>query len=152
MNSKSALYPTPPGLRHSRGPAGIHRLVLSEPEATGPAIYQLYVLEVDDPNDVTPINYYVGSTNQTLARRRKDHAGGGLYAATIFKKPDVSPGPFREDLTAGLPRFRCRACAENAEGRLARVIAAQLGAAHSDQLNNRMKGKVASCEGRTSAD
>lgn len=141
-------FPTPPGLWPSRGLVGIHRLAGAEPEALGPAVYQLYVLEVDDPSGAVPYSYYVGVTKESPEKRLEAHAKGGLYAAAVFKREGVSPGLLRRDLTEGLPRFRCRACAENAEGRLARVIAAQLGPAHSDQLANRRRGVTSPCEGR----
>jgi hypothetical protein len=141
-------YPVPPGLRPSRGLVGIHRLAAAEPDSLGPPIYQLYVLEVEDPLAVVPYDFYVGVTKESPEKRRAIHAKGGLYAAAMFKRDGVTPGPLRPDLTQGLPRFRCRVCAENAEGRLARVIATQLGPAHSDQLANRRKGSTLPCEGR----
>lgn len=147
MSGQRRGFAIPPGLRRSRGLVGIHRLAEAEPEDLGPPIYQLYVLEVDDPDDQVPIDFYVGVTKESPGKRRATHAKGGLYAAGIFKREGVRPGRLRPDLTAGLPRFRCKACGENAEGRLARVVAAQLGPAHSDQLENRATGKVRECEG-----
>lgn len=147
MTPPSSSHPTPPGLRPSRGLVGIHRLAAVEPDSIGPAIFQLYVLEVEDDSGFVPYEFYVGVTKESPEKRRETHAKGGLYAAAIFKRAGVHPGPLRPDLTEGLPRFRCRACAENAEGRLARVIATQLGAAHSDQLANRRRGTTEPCEG-----
>lgn len=126
---------------------GIHRLAQTEAEKLGPATYQLYVMEVDDPGEQVPYRFYVGTTKESPEKRRIAHTKGGLYAAAIFRRAGVTPGPLRPDLTQGLPRFRCRACAKDAEGRLARVIAAQLGPAHSDQLTNRRRGATQPCEG-----
>lgn len=148
MPTRPSGYPTPPGLRPSRGLVRIHRLAAAEPDSLGPAIYQLYVLEVEDRQGEVPYEFYVGVTKESPEKRRVTHAKGGLYAAAIFKRAGVKPGPLRPDLTEGLPRFRCRACAENAEGRLARVIATQLGPAHSDQVTNRSKGSTQTCEGQ----
>jgi len=108
----------------------------------------LYVIEVDDPRNVKKIEFYVGSTKESPEKRWATHARGGLYGSRLFKTPGVKLGPLRHDLYDGLPKFRCHACAENAEGRLARVITAQLGKAHSDQLGNRIQQKVLPCEGR----
>ena len=59
MSRQRRGYAIPPGLRRSRGLVGIHRLAEGEPESLGPPIFQLYVLEVDDPDDQVPYNFYV---------------------------------------------------------------------------------------------
>ena len=136
-------------LRDSRGVRGIQRLANKEPETTGPAVFQLYVLEVLDPDAQTGYEYYVGSTSDSPEQRLREHKDGGWRAWKKFKWDDVSPGALLENLTRDLPKFRCKNCAENAEGRLARAVNAQLGAAYSDRLDDRTKRKVGKCQGRT---
>ena len=91
------------------------------------------------------IIYVLDCRCQLIALCRND------LANPVSASPVVTPGLLRQDLYVGLPDFRCSACAHNAEG-LTRAISTQLGSAHSDQLNNRMKGKVVPCEARTSAN
>ena len=147
---KEMLVPT--SLWSSRGLKGIHNLARSEPASMGPAVYRLYVVEIDDPRGHVPYSFYVGHTKQEVEDRVQEHQEGGLRSARIFKREGVSPGSIRYDLFDGLPRFRCKACAENAEGRLARVIEAQAGRAKSDMTDNRKKGAVRPCEGRVASE
>ena len=135
------------GLRGSKGVRGIQRLAWAEPESLGPAIYQLYVIEVVDPLGKSRYSFYVGSTRQSPEKRARAHKEMTLWGSKLFKIDGVSPGALRVDLTKDLPRFRCEACAKAAEGRLARVIKAQLGPAYSDRPDDRSKQAVEKCEG-----
>ena len=58
----------------------------------------------------------------------------------------ATPLRLRGDLTVGLPRFRTKEKALQAEGLLARVITANVGPAYSDQMDvrrNRYEAKQA---------
>ena len=101
--------------------------------------YALYVIEVESLDERVPYDFYIGMTNKSGRHRMTQHSERGDRVWRMFRNGKARPVRLREDLTEGLPRFRTKAKAIQAEGLLARVISANLGPAYSDQLHDRRK-------------
>jgi hypothetical protein len=106
---------------------------------TGTRRYALYVIEVESLDERVPYKFYIGMTNTSGRHRMMQHSERGDRAWRMFRNGKARPVRLREDLTEGLPRFRTKARALQAEGLLARVISANVGPAYSDQLHDRRK-------------
>jgi hypothetical protein len=113
-------------------------LATHEPQQ-GARRYALYVIEIESLDDRVPYEFYVGYTLTSGRNRMKQHSEGGKRAARMFRNGRARTIRLREDLTAGLPRYRTKEVALNAEGLLARVITANVGPAYSDQRDVRRK-------------
>lgn len=105
----------------------------------GPRRYALYVIEIEPLDEGLPYEFYVGYTRTSGRHRFNQHQSGGDRAARIFRSHRARAVRLREDLTEGLPRYRTKDTALAAEGLLARVITANVGAAYSDQRDVRRK-------------
>ena len=101
--------------------------------------YALYVIEVESLDERVPYEFYVGVTKTSGQHRMEQHSEGGDRAWRKFRNGQARPVRLRGDLTDGLPRFRTRAKALQAEGLLARVITTNVGPAYSDQRDVRRK-------------
>jgi len=114
------------------------KLAGSEPQE-GARRYALYVIEVEALDERVPYVFYVGMTLTSGGHRMKQHSDRGDRAWKMFRNGKARPVRLREDLMQGLPRFRTKEKALQAEGLLARVISANVGPAYSDQRDVRRK-------------
>lgn len=127
-----------PSIRPTGGWKRLHRLAEQEPQE-GTRRYALYVIEIESLDDRVPYEFYVGYTKTSGRNRMRQHSEGGKRAARMFRNGRARTVRLREDLTAGLPRYRTKDIALEAEGLLARVVSANVGPAYSDQRDVRRK-------------
>jgi hypothetical protein len=98
-----------------RGIAGIH----SEPPKKP---FHVYVIKVVSAPDVKQIDYYVGSTGNTLENRFRIHLSGEGTAARIFKNGKYRPVSFKEGWMDKFPVFHDETSVREAEGVVAEFL------------------------------
>ncbi|HEV8023832.1 MAG TPA: hypothetical protein VGP37_02980 [Candidatus Nanopelagicales bacterium] len=120
----------------------IHQLAATEPVDHGPRrTFRTYAYELIPLRGDPTFTMYVGQTMYAETTRHRHHREGrNAYKGIINGRYAV--GELRTDLFQGLPKFRCKVCAQKAEGYLADYVDAIGEHSYSDQGTGHARRKA----------
>lgn len=87
--------------------------------------FYVYIIKVASMPNEKLIDFYVGSTGNTLEKRFEIHRSGKGTAAAIFSKGRYRPVSYKTGWMDSFPSFENRKQAEKAEGIVAEFLIAQ---------------------------